>query len=76
MRSNRKDAPRHTPDLNQPKTDPVVAPPDAGPRATMDEMLTKHGITRVSVDHFYIGGFHYTKLDDAIAQAERAGSTS
>lgn len=73
MRSNRKTAPRHTPDLTQPKTNPAS---DPSPEATMDEMLTKHGITRVSVDHFYTCGFHYTNLDDAIAQAKRSGSTS
>lgn len=32
------------------------------------EML---GITRVPVDYFYVAGFRYTQLKDAIAQAER-----
>jgi len=32
------------------------------------EML---GITHVPVDYFYVAGFRYTQLKDAIAQAER-----
>lgn len=40
-----------------------------GPQAT-DEMA-KHGITRVPVDYFYYGGFRYTNLEDAVAEAKR-----
>ena len=76
MRTKKSSSPRHTPDLNQPKADPVVAPSGASPEVASDETLAKQGITRVSVDHFYTGGFHYTNLVDAIAQAKRAGSIS
>lgn len=33
--------------------------------------MAELGIARVPVDHFYVGGFRYTQLKDAIAQAER-----
>ena len=33
--------------------------------------MEKLGITLVPADHFYVGGFRYTQLKDAIAQAER-----
>ncbi len=35
------------------------------------EGLAKLGITRVSVDFFHCGGFRYTSLKDAVAQAGR-----
>jgi hypothetical protein len=33
--------------------------------------LANYGITRVPVDYFHIGGFRYTNLEDAIAEAKR-----
>ena len=36
----------------------------------LDEMA-KHGVTRTSVDVFHCGGYRYTNLKDAIAQAKR-----
>ena len=36
-----------------------------------NELMKKYGIKKVSVDHFYLGDFRYTKLQDAIAQAKR-----
>jgi hypothetical protein len=33
--------------------------------------MVEHGIKRVRVDHFIYGGFRYTNLDDAIAEANR-----
>lgn len=39
------------------------------------EELAKYGITRVPVDYFYYGGFRYTNLDDAVAQAKRQQRT-
>ena len=35
------------------------------------EDMAKHGITRIPVDYFHVGGFRYTNLSDAIAQAKR-----
>ena len=36
--------------------------------------MAKLGIIRVPVDYFYFGGFRYTNLKDAIAQAKRQES--
>ncbi len=33
--------------------------------------IAKYGIVRVPVDTFHVGGYRYTNLDDAIAQAKR-----
>ena len=76
MRSKNKSSPRHTPDLSRPMADPATTPAPPQIEATLEEKLIKHGIERVSVDHFYTGGFHYTNLDDAIAQAKRADANS
>ena len=76
MRTKKSSSLRHTPDLNRPKADPAAVPSGTSPEDASDEMLAKQGITRVSVDHFYTGGFHYTNLVDALAQAKRAGSIS
>lgn len=40
-------------------------------RKDASEEMAKFGITRVRVDNFYYGGFRYTNLDDAIAEAKR-----
>jgi len=40
-------------------------------RKDVCEEMEKFGITRVRVDNFYYGGFHYTNLDDALAEARR-----
>ena len=37
---------------------------------SQDEM-TRYGITRVPGDHYHYKQYRYTRLDDAIAQAER-----
>jgi hypothetical protein len=76
MRSKKKSSPRHTPDLTQPGANPATPPAPPQSEATLEETLSKYGITRVPVDHFYSGGFHYTNLEDAIAQAKRAGANS
>jgi hypothetical protein len=36
----------------------------------VDEMA-KYGITRAQINHFFYGGFRYTNLGDAIAEAKR-----
>jgi hypothetical protein len=36
----------------------------------VDEMA-KYGITRVRINHFFYGGFCYTNLENAIAEAKR-----
>lgn len=33
--------------------------------------LERHGISKVSVDHFEVGGYRYSNLKDAVAEAER-----
>ena len=35
------------------------------------EEMAKYGITRVPADFFCCGGFRYTNLEDAVAQAKR-----
>jgi hypothetical protein len=35
------------------------------------EEMAKYGITRVPVDYYYYGGFRYTNLEDAVAEAKR-----
>ena len=76
MRSKKKTSPRHTPDLTRLSADSPTTPAAPQSEATLEEALNKYGITRVSVDQFYTGGFHYTNLDDAIAQAKRTGANS
>ena len=67
---------RHTPNLTHPAADSATPPAHPQSEAPLEETLNKYGITRVSVDHFYTDGFHYTNLQDAIAQAKRAGANS
>ena len=43
---------------------PSLSPADA-------KTMETHGITRVPVDYFYFGGFRYTNLKDAVAEARR-----
>lgn len=43
--------------------------PAVGPKDTED--MAKYGIARIPVDYFHIGGFRYTNLNDAVAQAKR-----
>lgn len=38
------------------------------------KILANYGITRVPVGYFHIGGFRYTNLEVAIAEAKRAQS--
>jgi len=39
------------------------------------EVMIRHGITRVPADYFLYRQYRYTQLKDAIAQAERDQST-
>jgi hypothetical protein len=43
--------------------------PDDG-QPTSNELL-RLGITRTMTERFTVGGYHYTSLDDAIAEAKR-----
>lgn len=36
------------------------------------EDMEKYGIRKVTEDHFHVGGFHYTRLSDALAQSQRS----
>jgi hypothetical protein len=46
---------------------------EASPAFSTDatEEMAKHGITRVPIDYYYYGGFRYTNLEDAVAEAKR-----
>jgi thiamine monophosphate synthase len=46
------------------ESSPAISPETA-------EEMAKYGITRVPADYFYCGGFRYTNLKDAVAQAKR-----
>ena len=35
--------------------------------------LARYGITRVRADIYHVGGYRYGKIEDAVAQAKRAG---
>ena len=37
----------------------------------VSEEMSKYGITKKSIDHFYYGEYQYTNLRDALAQAKR-----
>lgn len=41
------------------------------PAADESEALLRHGITRVPAAVYLVGGFRYTSLGDAVAQARR-----
>jgi hypothetical protein len=53
---------------------PVNASTPAPSPKTAEE-LAKFGITRVPVNYFYYGGYRYTNLEDAIAEAKRQQRT-
>jgi hypothetical protein len=46
---------------------PAGRPAPADDRA----LMAAHGITRTIVHHFFVDGYRYTKLADALAQAKR-----
>jgi hypothetical protein len=48
---------------------PKESSPASSPDST--EEIARYGITRVPVDYFYYGGFRYTNLEDAVAEAKR-----
>lgn len=67
---------KHTPQTHSTprksdKGDKAKSRPTDTPIDPSAEIMKKYGIERVSVDHFHIGAFRYTNLDDAIAQAKR-----
>lgn len=39
-----------------------------------DEVMAEYAITRVPSDYFHVGGYRYTSLQDAAAQAKRQRS--
>lgn len=44
---------------------------NGAPDGSLEQAMARFGITRVSVDYFHYGNFRYSKLADAIAQAQR-----
>jgi hypothetical protein len=45
-------------------------------RTSEKGVLIKYGITNIPVDCFHVGGYKYSNLDDAIAQAKRMAEES
>ena len=58
-----------TPESDTASGDAAGSSPTFSPKNAED--MAKYGITRVPVDYFHVGGFRYTNLSDAIAQAKR-----
>lgn len=56
-------------------SDPRTAPPTQGSVETCDqaelETLAQYGITRVPATAYLVGGYRYSSLADAVAQARR-----
>ena len=48
---------------------PAVRPGESA--AEVDGQLKRWGIARVPADHFEYGGYRYTNLNDAVAEAKR-----
>jgi len=50
--------------------------PAAKPAPADDDsaLMAAHGITRTTVHHFFVGGYRYSKLADALAQAKRSSA--
>jgi hypothetical protein len=57
---------------------PIKTPQSAGTTDAQSEqeMMIRHGITRVPADYFLYHQYRYTQLKDAVAQAERDQSTA
>lgn len=52
----------------------TVSAPSPVPEVVDAESATemeRYGIVRVPIDYFHVGGFRYTSLKEAIAQAKR-----
>lgn len=52
----------------------TVSAPSPAPEVVDAESATemeRYGIVRVPIDYFHVGGFRYTSLKEAIAQAKR-----
>lgn len=52
-----------------------ISPAAEGAGSGSPADLARRGIVRVSVDQFEVGGYRYTSLKDAIAQANREAAT-
>jgi hypothetical protein len=46
-------------------TPPVIGSDD------VPGLLERYGIVRNSTDHFAVGGYRYSRLEDAVAEAKR-----
>ena len=44
--------------------------PASGP-ASSHTVLEQYGIVRYATDHFVVGGYRYSRLEDAVAEAKR-----
>jgi hypothetical protein len=42
-----------------------------GPAEDKATQLARYGILRVATEHFTVGGYCYSKIEDAIAEARR-----
>lgn len=52
------------------------AQPSDASAAEMDAQMQQYGIVRVPADFFEYGGYRYTNLKDAVAEAQRHPVTS
>lgn len=43
-------------------------------QTALKEVLIKYGISNIPVDCFHVGGYKYSNLEDAIAQAKRVAA--
>jgi hypothetical protein len=50
--------------------------PTASTASVPADELERHGIVRVPGEHFEYGGYRYTNLSDALAQAKRSGRST
>lgn len=54
--------------MTPPIPTPAGAPASA---ADTDALIARYGIVRVAVEHFDYGGYRYSSLDHAVAEAKR-----
>ena len=54
-----------------------MSPPSAIPHMEREPPeLAQYGIARITADYFLIGGYRYSRLEDAVAEAKRRLDTN
>jgi hypothetical protein len=46
------------------------------PAEEKSAQLARYGILRVATEHFTVGGYRYSKIEDAVAEAKRRLASS